>query len=77
MVFKQDLVTIIVIAFCAIICGAKDYEDIEDFGNIRKQRLSKFLTLENRFSEQNNTRLRSRTGQNPRIFSGNANRLVV
>jgi predicted transposase YbfD/YdcC len=29
------------------ICGAEDYEDIEDFGNIRKEWLSKFLELPN------------------------------
>ncbi len=39
--------TIVVIAFCAIICGAEDYEDIEGFGNARKDWLAKFLTLEN------------------------------
>ena len=44
---QHKLVTIIVIAFCAIICGAEDYEDIEEFGNIRKEWLTKFLVLEN------------------------------
>jgi hypothetical protein len=44
---QHKLVTVVVIAFCAIICGAADYEDIEDFGNIRKGWLSKFLAMEN------------------------------
>jgi predicted transposase YbfD/YdcC len=44
---QHKLVTIIVIAFCAIICGAEDYEDIEEFGIIRKEWLAKYLTLEN------------------------------
>jgi len=40
-------VTIVIIAFCAIICGAEDFEDIEDFGNIRKEWIAKFLPIEN------------------------------
>lgn len=44
---RHKLVTIIVIAFCAIICGAEDYEDIEDFGNIRREWLAEFLEIEN------------------------------
>ena len=44
---QHKLVTIVVVAFCAIICGAEDYEDIEDFGKIREAWLSKFLILEN------------------------------
>jgi predicted transposase YbfD/YdcC len=44
---QHKLGTILVIAFCAIICGAEDYEDIEDFGNIRKELLSKFLAMPN------------------------------
>lgn len=42
---QHKLVTIVVIAFCAIICGAKDYEDIETFGKTRKNWLTKFLEL--------------------------------
>lgn len=44
---QHKLVSIIVIAFCAIICGAEDYEDIEEFGNARKEWLAKFLELGN------------------------------
>jgi len=44
---RHKLVTIIVIAFCAIICGAEDYEDIEEFGKVRKEWLARFLALEN------------------------------
>jgi len=44
---QHKLVVIIVIAFCAIICGAEDYEDIEEFGKARKEWLERFLELEN------------------------------
>ena len=44
---QHKLITILIIAFCAIICGAEDYEDIEDFGNIRKEWFLKFLELKN------------------------------
>ena len=42
---QHKLLTIIVITFCAIICGAEDYEDIEEFGKIRRKWLEKFLDL--------------------------------
>ena len=44
---QHKLITVVIISFCAIICGAEDYEDIEDFGNIRKEWLSTFLELTN------------------------------
>ena len=44
---QHKLVTILVISFCAIICGAEDYEDIEEFGKARKEWLAKFLKSEN------------------------------
>ena len=44
---QHKLVTIVVIAFCAIICRAEDYEDIEEFGKARKEWLKKFLDLSN------------------------------
>lgn len=44
---QHKLVIIVIIAFYAIICGAEDYEDIEEFGNVRKEWLAKFLELEN------------------------------
>lgn len=42
---QHKLIVIIVIAFCAIICGAEDYEDIEEFGKIRREWLGKSLDL--------------------------------
>lgn len=44
---QHRLVTIIVIAFCAIICGAEDYEDIEEFGILRHEWLKKYVVIEN------------------------------
>ena len=44
---QHKLVSIVVVAFCAIICGAEDYEDIEEFGNARKEWLASFLELGN------------------------------
>jgi predicted transposase YbfD/YdcC len=44
---QHKLVGIVVTAFCAIICGAEDYEDIEEFGKARKEWLEKFLDLPN------------------------------
>ena len=45
--FQHKLTSILIIAFCAIICGAEDYEDIEEFGKARKEWLEKFLELPN------------------------------
>ena len=42
---QHKLMTIVIIAFCGIICGAEDYEDIEEFGKIRRAWLEKFLDL--------------------------------
>jgi predicted transposase YbfD/YdcC len=44
---QHKLVTIMIISFCAIICGAEDYEDIEEFGKVRKDWLKQFLELPN------------------------------
>ena len=44
---QHKLVAIIIIAFCAIICGAEDFEDIEEFGKARKEWLSRFLEMKN------------------------------
>jgi len=44
---QHKLIAIVVITFCAIICGAEDYEDIEEFGNIRREWLEKYLDLRN------------------------------
>jgi predicted transposase YbfD/YdcC len=44
---QHKLVGILITAFCAIICGAEDYEDIEEFGKARKEWLEKFLEFPN------------------------------
>jgi len=46
---QHKLVNLVVIAFCAIICGAKDYEDLETFGKTRKTWLEKFLELKKEY----------------------------
>lgn len=43
----HKLSDILVIAFCAIICGAQTYRDLEIFGNAKKLWLSNYLSLEN------------------------------
>jgi len=43
----HNLIDIIVIAICAVICGAKGYTDIEDFGKSSEDWLRKFLELKN------------------------------
>ena len=44
---QYKLETIVVTAFCASICGAEDYEDIEAFGKTRREWLAAFLDLSN------------------------------
>jgi len=44
---KHELLDIIVVALCSVICGAKSWVDIEDFGNGKIEWFSKFLELEN------------------------------
>ena len=43
----HKLSDILVIAFCAIICGAQTYRDLEVFGNAKKEWLSLYLPLKN------------------------------
>lgn len=43
----HSLLDIIVVSVCAIICGAKGFEEIELFGNERIQWLKQFLELKN------------------------------
>jgi predicted transposase YbfD/YdcC len=43
----HKLSDILVIAFCAIICGAQTYRDLEVFGNAKKDWLSLYLPLKN------------------------------
>ena len=42
---RHKLIDIIVVAVCAVICGADSWEDVELFGNSKKEWLSKFLEL--------------------------------
>jgi hypothetical protein len=44
---QHKLEKIVMIAFCATICGAEDFEDIEEFGNARETWLGTFLDVEN------------------------------
>jgi predicted transposase YbfD/YdcC len=43
----HKLLDILVIAICAVICGADSWEDIEDFGHAKIEWLSTFLELPN------------------------------
>src|SRR5438874_2478802 len=43
----HHLQDILVIALCAVIAGAQDWQEIETFGRKRKDWLSRFLTLPN------------------------------
>jgi len=45
--FRHKLCDILVIAFCAIICGAESYADLELFGKFRQLWLSMYLELPN------------------------------
>jgi hypothetical protein len=44
---QHRLENIVVIAFCATLCGAQDFEDIEECGKARKPWLETFLDLKN------------------------------
>lgn len=44
---RHKLIDIIVIAICAVICGAKSWDDIELFGYEKKSWLKRFLELPN------------------------------
>lgn len=44
---KHKLIDIIVISICAIICGAKCWNQIEVFGKLRKEWFQTFLELPN------------------------------
>jgi predicted transposase YbfD/YdcC len=43
--YRHKLVDILVVAFCAIICGAQTYDDLEKFGECKHTWLSVFLDL--------------------------------
>jgi predicted transposase YbfD/YdcC len=42
---RHKLIDIITIALCAVICGADTWEDIEEFGDARREWFGKFLEL--------------------------------
>ena len=44
---KHKLIDIITIAFCAVLCGAKSWYEIEEFGHARENWLRKYLELPN------------------------------
>ncbi len=44
---EHSLINIIVIAICAVVCGADSYTEIEDFGIAAKEWLKTFLDLKN------------------------------
>jgi predicted transposase YbfD/YdcC len=44
---KHALVDILVIALCAVVCGADTWEEVEAFGEAKRDWLSRFLTLAN------------------------------
>ena len=44
---RHNLVDILVISLCAVICGADDYTDIEEFGKCNEEWFSQFLPLSN------------------------------
>jgi hypothetical protein len=41
----HPLLNIIVIAICAVICGAENWVDVELYGNLKKEWLGKYLEL--------------------------------
>ena len=43
----HKLSDILVVSFCAIICGAQTYRDLEVFGNAKKDWFSLYLPLKN------------------------------
>jgi predicted transposase YbfD/YdcC len=43
----HPLLNIIVIAICAVICGAENWVDVELYGNLKKEWLEKYLDLSN------------------------------
>lgn len=43
----HDLVDILTIGICCIICGGESFYDMENFGNEKKEWLNKFLPLKN------------------------------
>ena len=44
---RHELMDIVAIALCAVICGADNWVDIEVFGNSKRQWFARFLNLPN------------------------------
>ena len=44
---RHELLDIIVITFCAVICGADNWVEIEEFGKARQEWFRRFLQLPN------------------------------
>lgn len=44
---QHELLDIVAISICAVICGADSWEEIQEYGKIKKKWLSTFLTLNN------------------------------
>jgi predicted transposase YbfD/YdcC len=44
---KHELIDILIIAICAVICGSKSWIEIEDFGEAKQEWFSTFLNLKN------------------------------
>ena len=43
----HDLIDVLVIAICALLCGAESFDDMEDFGTAKEAWFKTFLTLRN------------------------------
>jgi DDE_Tnp_1-associated len=43
----HDLIDILVIAICTLLCGGESFNDMEDFGQARRDWFQTFLTLRN------------------------------
>ncbi len=66
---RHDLLDIIVIAMCAVLCGADDWEQIATFGRHREDWLRRFLRLPNGIPSPD-TFQRVFGRLNPRAFQG-------
>src|ERR1700739_1835410 len=43
----HDLIDVLVIAICAVLCGAESFNDMEDFGKAKRHWFKTFLGLRN------------------------------
>jgi hypothetical protein len=44
---QHELLDIIAITICPVVCGAESWEEISEYGRIKKEWLSSFLSLPN------------------------------